>query len=125
MEGGSWALMPATSFWTAAATSTVFTPGWRWMARVMFRRPWNQLATLLLWTSSITSATSWRRTGEPPLYETMRSPNSLAFVSWPLAMTVEDLSGPYRIPVGRFTFAEFTASSTSLIGIPREERARG
>ena len=44
----------ATSSFTAVATATVLLPGWRWIARTIAREPLNQLATLLLWTSSST-----------------------------------------------------------------------
>src|ERR1041385_9074475 len=56
-EGGSWASSLGISALTAAATSTVLVPGWRWIARVIERAPLYHDATRLFCTSSSTTST--------------------------------------------------------------------
>src|ERR1041384_6598623 len=59
-EGGSWASSLGISALTAAATSTVLVPGWRWIAWVIERAPLYHDATRLFCTSSSTLPTSDR-----------------------------------------------------------------
>ena len=54
-----------------STTSTVFVPGWRWMARTMARVSVRQPATLSFSTLSMTRPSSSRRTGEPLRYATI------------------------------------------------------
>ncbi len=68
-EAGSLCRKLGSSAFTASATSTVFVPGCRWMARTMerSRRPWAvyQAATWSFSTLSTAVPTSHRRTGWP------------------------------------------------------------
>jgi hypothetical protein len=48
-----------------STTSMVFTPGWRWTARMIERLPLNHAATLSFCVLSMTRPRSCSRTGEP------------------------------------------------------------
>src|SRR5690349_21166944 len=52
-DGGISARILSRDAFTRLATSTVFVPGCRWMARTIDREPLYQLAVLLFWTSSV------------------------------------------------------------------------
>jgi hypothetical protein len=53
-----------------STTSTLFVPGCFWMASTTARSLLYQLATLSVWTPSMTRPISSRRTGEPLRYVT-------------------------------------------------------
>ena len=62
---GIWARKEGIKARILFTTSTVLTPGWRWMANTMPRRLLNQLAILSFCTLSITRPISLSRTGRP------------------------------------------------------------
>ena len=68
-EAGRFSRKPGSSAFTASATSMVFVPGWRWMARMMDRSRLPptvyQAATWSFSTLSTAVPTSQRRTGWP------------------------------------------------------------
>jgi hypothetical protein len=64
-DAGSFAWNVGSRSRTAFATSTVFVPGWRWIARMIPRWSTNQAAVLSFSTPFVTSAISSKRTGWP------------------------------------------------------------
>ncbi len=65
------------------------------------------------------------RTGAPLRYEMIWLRYSSAFMSWPLACSVNTWCGPMIDPVGTLTFQFRSAASTSLMPICRAASACG
>lgn len=86
--GGSCSMSFSISFSTALAVATVFTPGWRMIANEMLPTPLISLKPRRFCRPSYTLPRSPRRTGSPLRLATTSWRNSAAFLSWPVACSV-------------------------------------
>jgi len=85
----------------------------------------NQLASLSFSVESTTWPSSPSRTGAPPRHATTSERNAAASVSWPSDSTATARCRPHSVPVGRLTFARWTAPATSSSPRPRAASACG
>jgi hypothetical protein len=86
--GGSCSSSCAISRSTPFAVATVFTPGWRMMESEMLLTPLISLKPRSCCNPSYTLPRSPSRTGNPLRLATTSCRNSAAFLSWPVACSV-------------------------------------
>ena len=122
---GIWLTSAGRAARTASTTRTVLAPGWRCTARVMEFSPFSVAQVLTVSTLSSTVATSFSRTGLPPLLLTMSSANSAALRSWRLACSVSVWRGPSSVPSGVLTLAARSAALSSSRPMLRAASAGG
>ncbi len=108
-----------------STTSTVFVPGWRWMARITPRTPPNQAAAFSFSTLSRTRPSCSSLTGVPFRQATMTGRYSAALINWPVDSTVNACLLPCSRPVGRFTLLCRMARCTSSMPMPRAASSSG